>query len=257
MRARPSVAASSPAARSGTTAALTMIERLPSSPRPVERDARQRRRRPACRAARRRSLRRTGRRTRRGASGRPPRRAARRTAARAPCSTGRSGRPRSSDQQAVVERLENVLVEGAQAIELDGLDVQLAVQARVLERRRNLAGHGRRAAPCPRCAAARRCPSGRAPARAIVPSFDTHGNEVVETFVAPELDLLGGEAAGGDRIVERHGVAGVEPRADARSRCGSAGGCRSPKPDARTRREVRRRLRRPASAPSGRRAASP
>ena len=41
----------------------------------------------------------------------------------------------ADDEQAVVERLEDVLVEDAQAIELRRLDVQLAVEPRVLDRR--------------------------------------------------------------------------------------------------------------------------
>jgi hypothetical protein len=41
-------------------------------------------------------------------------------------------------------------------------------------------------------------------------------NEVVETFVAPELDVFGGDPAGSDRVVEGDGVTLDEPFADAR-----------------------------------------
>ena len=49
----------------------------------------------------------------------------------------------ADDEQAVVERLEDVLVEHPQAVELRGLDVQLAIEARVLDRGGDLAGHRR------------------------------------------------------------------------------------------------------------------
>ena len=39
------------------------------------------------------------------------------------------------DQQTVVEGLENVLVERAHAIDLDGLQVELAIEPGILERR--------------------------------------------------------------------------------------------------------------------------
>ena len=54
-------------------------------------------------------------------------------------------------EQAVVKRFENVLVERAHPIELERLDVQLAIQACVFERRGDLSGHGAEQAPCPRC----------------------------------------------------------------------------------------------------------
>ena len=42
-------------------------------------------------------------------------------------------------------------------------------------------------------------------------------HEVVQPPVAPELDLVVGEPAGGERIVERDGVSGLEAAADVRS----------------------------------------
>jgi len=47
------------------------------------------------------------------------------------------------DEQAIVERLENVLVEGAHAIELQRLHMKLAVQPRVFQRGRDLSGDRR------------------------------------------------------------------------------------------------------------------
>ena len=46
----------------------------------------------------------------------------------------------TDDQQAVVQRFENVLVEGAQPIQLGRLDVQLTIEAAVLDGRRGLSG---------------------------------------------------------------------------------------------------------------------
>ena len=114
-------------------------------------------------------------------------------------------------QQAVVERLEDVLVEGAQPIELGGLEVQLAVQPAVLDRGRGLSGHRRQQ---------RHVFAGQRLA-AVAAAERQHGDggvvrdarhEVVDAGVAPELDFLGGEPAGGERIVEAHRVAGRQPR---------------------------------------------
>jgi hypothetical protein len=49
----------------------------------------------------------------------------------------------ADDEQAVVERFENVLVENTQPVELRRLEMQFAVQAGVLDGRRHLAGHRR------------------------------------------------------------------------------------------------------------------
>ena len=112
--------------------------------------------------------------------------------------------------QPVVERFEDVLVELAQAVELFRLQVQLAIQAAVLDRGRRLSGDGgqqREVLAVERLVG-------------VLPAERQHGNraalehardEVVDAGVAPELDLLGHEARGRDRIVERHGVAGVQP----------------------------------------------
>ena len=42
--------------------------------------------------------------------------------------------------------------------------------------------------------------------------FEDARHEVVDAVVAPELDFLGGKPRGGNRIVERDRVAGIEPR---------------------------------------------
>ena len=81
---------------------------------------------------------------------------------------------RSSDGEAVVQRLEDVLAELAHPLELVGLGAELAIEPPVLERRRRLRRHRRRAAPCPRCSAARCSPCGRAPSpRSSLPSRRT------------------------------------------------------------------------------------
>ena len=51
---------------------------------------------------------------------------------------------------------------------------------------------------------------------AIVPSFETHGHEVVDPGRAPELDVGGIDAALRQRIVERQRVAGDEAGRDLR-----------------------------------------
>src|SRR5439155_2865978 len=94
------------------------------------------------------------------------------------------------DQQAVVERLEDVLVESAHAIELERLQVQLTVEPRVLDRGGNLTRHGsqqRHVLTAQRLAclsAAEREDSNRA-------FLGDAGHEVVQAGIAPELDLLG------------------------------------------------------------------
>ena len=137
-------APSSPsAARSGTTAALTISVR-PSPGAAAVRAARATAsRRRAYRAAPRGAPRRTARRT-----PRPARRPDRRRAARHAVQRFERAVPAHDPvvevehQQAVVERLEDVLVELAHPIELVGLEVQLPVEAGVLERGRHLAGDG-------------------------------------------------------------------------------------------------------------------
>ena len=137
-----------------------------------------------------------------------------RTTARAPSSSARCDR-QVDDQQTVVERFEDVLVERAQAIELDGLHVELAVQPGVLERGGNLAGdraeqrHVLAVQVAAGVLAAERQHRDR-------PFLRHARHEVVETGVAPELDLLDRKPADGDRIVERHDMTGGQARADAR-----------------------------------------
>ena len=121
---------------------------------------------------------------------------------------------RSSDDQAVVERLDDVLVELAQPRELVGLRLQLAVEAAVLERGRHLSGNSgeqREIFAVERLGA-------------LLPAEAEHGNralfgdagqEVVEPPVAPERDLFLGEAPRRQRVVDRNRVPGLEAAADA------------------------------------------
>ena len=131
------------------------------------------------------------RRTDRRVGGRSPRRARRRRARQ------RRVPPHHpviqiDDEQAIVERLEDVLVEGTHPIDLDGLHVELAIEPGVLERGRNLTGDSRKqrhvlaAQRLAAVLAAEREHRDRALLR------DAR-HEVVEAGVAPELDLLDGK----------------------------------------------------------------
>ena len=115
------------------------------------------------------------------------------------------------DDEAVVERLENVLVELAHPAELLGLQMQLAVETAVLDCRRNLPGDRRqqREILAVERLIARLAAESENRNRA---TFEDARNEVVGAGVTPELDFLGDETRGRDRIVERHGMAVVEPR---------------------------------------------
>ena len=89
---------------------------------------------------------------------------------------------------------------------------------------------------------------------AIAPPFEDARHEVVDAGVAPELDLLGDEARRRDRIVERDGVAGVEPRASIDERARQRAAPRRAKPVVADRREVAAsRVVGAASAPCDRR----
>ena len=81
------------------------------------------------------------------------------------------------DEQTVVERFEDVLVERAHAIELDRLDLKLPIEPRVLERRGNLAGDGRQQRRVLAVEVTAGAPCARARARAMVPSLATHGTK--------------------------------------------------------------------------------
>jgi hypothetical protein len=116
---------------------------------------------------------------------------------------------RVEHDEPVVQRLENVVVELPHAPQLLGLEVQLAVQATILDGGRNLAGY-------------------RGEEREIFAvegfigvfaaerqhrdcgSFEDARDEIVDALVAPELDLLGRVQRRHDGIVERHRVAAVE-----------------------------------------------
>ena len=133
------------------------------------------------------------------------------------------------DEEAVVERLQDVFVEGAHAIELVRLDVQLAVQPGVLERGRDLAGHRRQK---PRVLAVQRLAGVLAPQRQHGDGafFRNAGHEVVQPRIAPELDFLDGKTARRNRVVERDDVALVEPRRRSRSASTSEAGRRRRSP---------------------------
>ena len=46
----------------------------------------------------------------------------------------------------------------------------------------------------------------------MAPALEHARHEVVDAGIAPELDFFGGEARGRNRIVERDGLTGIEPR---------------------------------------------
>ena len=100
--------------------------------------------------------------------------------------------------------------------------MQLPIEPAVLDRRRHLPGHGRQQ----RQVLAVERLVGFLPAerehRDRAP-FEDAGHEVVDAGVAPELDFLGEEARGGDRIVERDGVPRVEARSSSWSAATAAG----------------------------------
>ena len=113
--------------------------------------------------------------------------------------------------QAVLERFEDVLVELAQAVELFGLQMQLPIEPAVLDRGRGLS--------CDRCQQCQVFAVERL--FRVLPAQRQNGNrapleyarhEVVDAGVPPELDLFGHEPGGDNRIVQRHRVAGVQPR---------------------------------------------
>ena len=116
--------------------------------------------------------------------------------------------------EAIVERLEDVLVELAQPGELVGLGLQLPVEAAVLERRGDLPGNGREQRHV--FAVQRLGALLAAEPEHRDRAFLRHArHEVVQAPVAPELDLVVGEAPRGERIVERDDVPGFEAAADA------------------------------------------
>src|SRR5213078_4790012 len=110
-------------------------------------------------------------------------------------------------EQAVVERLENVLVERTHPIELERLDVQLAIEAGVFKRRRNLAGDGGEQAHVLAVERlARILASDREYGDGAL--LCNAGHEVAEARIAPILDLFDGKPRRRNRIVECHGMAG-------------------------------------------------
>ena len=119
------------------------------------------------------------------------------------------------DEESILQRFQDVLVEAAQPVELHGLDMQLPVQAGVVERGGNLAGHGaeqRHVLAAQRLGAVlqtEREHGGRARLRHA-------GHEVEEARIAPRVDVFRSVARDGRRVVQRHGVTGLEPLPDAR-----------------------------------------
>ena len=114
-------------------------------------------------------------------------------------------------RQAVVERLQDVVVELAHPPEFLCLQVQLPIQAAVLDRGGHLARHSGQQGEI---LAVERLVGLLAPERQHRDgrAFEDTRYEVVDAVVAPELDLLRLEPGGGNRIVERDRVVGVEPR---------------------------------------------
>ena len=124
---------------------------------------------------------------------------------------------RPQHQQPIVERLEDVFVKSVEAIQFRGLEVQLAIQAAVLDRGGGLRGDGRDERGV---FTAERLAAGATAQR-------EHGNggifrdarhEVEDAGVAPELDFFSAEPGGGQRIVEANGVGAIETGADTRRR---------------------------------------
>jgi hypothetical protein len=119
-------------------------------------------------------------------------------------------------EQPVVERFENVLVEGAHAIDFDRLQMELTIKTRILERGRNLSRDSRQQA-------------GILAAQWLPGVFSSNSqyrnrafrryarNEIVEASVSPELDFLDGEAADGCRIIEGNDMTISKATANRRS----------------------------------------
>ncbi len=119
---------------------------------------------------------------------------------------------RIGDDQPVVERLQHVVAELAQAIEFFGLHVELAVQTAVLERGGDLSGHRSQQR---RVLTAQRLRAVSTPQRedgdgAVVGDA---GHEVEQPPVSPELDLVIGKPTRGQRVVQRDDVPGLETAA--------------------------------------------
>ena len=120
------------------------------------------------------------------------------------------------DEQAIVERLEDVLVEGTHPIDFERLYVELTIEPGVLECGRDLSGHCRKqrhilaAERLAAVLAAEREHRDRALLRDA-------WHEVVQAGVAPELDLFDGKTPDRGRVIERDVVAVNETAADSRA----------------------------------------
>ena len=118
------------------------------------------------------------------------------------------------NHQPVVERLEDVLVECSQAIELGRLDVQLPVEPPVFDGRGGLRRDREEQAKI----FARQWLAGAAAAQGkdrVYRFVRQARHQVIDACVAPHFDLFGGEAPGSQRIVEAHHVASRQPSSDA------------------------------------------
>ena len=117
--------------------------------------------------------------------------------------------------QAIVEGFEDVLVELAHPSKFFRLEMKLAIEASVFNRGRHLAGDRRQQREVfaverlVRVLASKRQHGDGA-------ALEHAGHEVVDAGIAPELDVFSDKERGGDRIVERDGMAGVEARDERR-----------------------------------------
>ncbi len=118
------------------------------------------------------------------------------------------------DEQAVVERGDDVLAELPQPVQLVGLDAQFGVQPAVLERRGHLAGDAGEQGEvlAVERLAAVAASHGHHRDRPVV-GHARH--EVVDAALAPRRHLARGEAPHRERVLERHRVAVLEPPPDA------------------------------------------
>ena len=117
--------------------------------------------------------------------------------------------------QPVVQRLNDVLVELSDPVDLGRLDLELGVQPAVLDRRGHLSGHGREQSDV---LTAQRLAAGLRAQRQHRdrPFFGDARHEVVDPLGPPEVHVLVRVTAHRDRLVEHDGVPVDQPSPNAR-----------------------------------------
>ncbi len=118
------------------------------------------------------------------------------------------------DEQPIVQRFEDVFVERAETIELGGLEMQLMIEASVLDGRCSLAGdrgEQRHVFARERLATFAAAERERRDSRPV--RHTRH--EVVDPGITPELDLLDRKPPDGKRIVQPDDTAGRQASANA------------------------------------------